>query len=313
MKKLVFVLCCVFLFSVPALAVSVEDFTYQNDDGSTYTDWDNYYYAIACESLFGAGVTLDVDSYWTTDLLGVTTFDMAAFESDLRAAIAEREAAAQAATEPAEPEQAQLEPTEPEQMEPEQAEPEPTELEQMEPEQAEPEQTDSELDAGNEVTGDEESLDDPYTGYPVGTYFDEAGNAFSPDGELLSPGTTPAAPAGTYDAPEDLLLAGESEAELDVHASGPTVYNVSDMRSVDDGSVSLVSGLKALIVSIFGEYEPILTTAAVTETVDNVTTTTLIDVVASGAAGVDFEWLSGVLLFGILLFCLLKLLGGILK
>ena len=67
------------------------------------------------------------------------------------------------------------------------------------------------------------------------------------------------------------------------------------------------------LISIFGEYEPVLTTAAVTETVDNVTTTTLIDVVADGAAGVDFEWLSGVFLFGILLYCLMKLLGGILK
>ncbi len=56
-----------------------------------------------------------------------------------------------------------------------------------------------------------------------------------------------------------------------------------------------------------------MTTAAVTETVGNETTTTLIDTVADGAAGVDYEWCAGVFLFGILLFCLMKLLGGVLK
>lgn len=71
--------------------------------------------------------------------------------------------------------------------------------------------------------------------------------------------------------------------------------------------------MKALVVSIFGEYEPVMTTAAVTETVGEETTTTLVDTVASGAAGVDYEWLAGVFLFGILLFCLMRLLGGILK
>ena len=39
----------------------------------------------------------------------------------------------------------------------------------------------------------------------------------------------------------------------------------------------------------------------------------LVETVASGAAGVDYEWLAGVFLFGILLFCLMKLLGGVLK
>ena len=39
----------------------------------------------------------------------------------------------------------------------------------------------------------------------------------------------------------------------------------------------------------------------------------LVETVAPGAAGVDYEWLAGVFLFGILLFCLMKLLGGVLK
>lgn len=93
----------------------------------------------------------------------------------------------------------------------------------------------------------------------------------------------------------------------------PMVYVVFDERSDAGYSLDLLSGLKALIVSIFGEYSPVMTTIAVTETVDNVTSTTLIEAVAAGAAGVDYVWLSGVFLFGILLFCLMKLLGGLLK
>lgn len=162
-------------------------------------------------------------------------------------------------------------------------------------------------------TGDNLDYTPSDSPYPVGSVIDEEGNVFSPDGELLGSGTTPAAPAGTYDQTSDPLLVDPDAGSLIDNSALPSVYAVSDLRSGGDPAGSLVSGLKALIISIFGEYEPVLTTAAVTETVDNVTTTTLIDVVADGAAGVDFEWLSGVFLFGILLYCLMKLLGGILK
>ena len=73
-----------------------------------------------------------------------------------------------------------------------------------------------------------------------------------------------------------------------------------------------LSGLKALIVSIFGEYTPVMTQTLVTETVDGVTTTSLVDVVASGAAGVDYAWLAGVALFGLLLYCVMRIFGSIL-
>ena len=111
------------------------------------------------------------------------------------------------------------------------------------------------------------------------------------------------------------MLGPEDAAEAleDPEEDSYPVYSVNDLRSVDDPAVSPLPGLKALVVSIFGEYEPVMTTAAVTETVGEETTTTLVDTVASGAAGVDYEWLAGVFLFGILLFCLMRLLGGILK
>ncbi len=159
-------------------------------------------------------------------------------------------------------------------------------------------------------------LDDNNSGndnYPIGSYVDEAGNVFSPEGELLSPGTTPAGePVGGPALPGDVLDT-QSPFEASPVEIEPPVYLVSDMRSALDSAGSSPVGLKALVVSIFGEYTPVMTTAVVTETVGNETTTTLIDAVADGAAGVDYEWCAGVLLFGILLFCLMKLLGGVLK
>lgn len=119
----------------------------------------------------------------------------------------------------------------------------------------------------------------------------------------------------TSSAPDLVLDEPESDPDITVvieEDSEPHTYMVSDQRS-SSFSLGLAEGLKELMRSIFGEYTPVLTTIAVTETVDNVTTTTLVDAVAEGAAGVDWEYLSGVALFGILLFCLMKLLGGILK
>ena len=89
------------------------------------------------------------------------------------------------------------------------------------------------------------------------------------------------------------------------------VYSIAGLRLASDPSV--LSGLKALISSIFGEYTPITTTAVITETVGENVNQYLVETVAPGAAGVDYEWLAGVFLFGILLFCLMKLLGGVLK
>ena len=77
--------------------------------------------------------------------------------------------------------------------------------------------------------------------------------------------------------------------------------------------VEVLTGLKSLVTSIFGEYTPVTTTSIVSQTVGNDTHQYLVETVAPGAAGVDYEWLSGVFLFGILLFCFMKLLGGVLK
>lgn len=170
--------------------------------------------------------------------------------------------------------------------------------------------------------------------YPVGSRVDSAGNVYSPDGKLLSPGTTPAmAPdnaVASGSRANDALLPGElddtngisSNADVDTLtqiaelvsdiATDPPVFIVEDLRPAN-APVEVLTGLKALVTSIFGEYTPVTTTSVVSQTVGNDTQQYLIETVAPGAAGVDYEWVAGVLLFAIMLFCLMKLLGGVLK
>lgn len=178
--------------------------------------------------------------------------------------------------------------------------------------------------------------DSYYTGsdYPVGSYVSPAGNVYGPDGTLLSPGTTPAMEPDDAPAPgrlsDDALLSEELGSSDDVSsyadpdtlaviadlvsdiASDPSVFTIEDLRP-SDPPAEVLTGLKALVTSIFGEYTPVTTTSVVTQTVGNDTVQYLVETVAPGAAGVDYEWVAGVFLFGILLFCFMKLLGGVLK
>lgn len=91
------------------------------------------------------------------------------------------------------------------------------------------------------------------------------------------------------------------------------VYSVVDLRNGSDDEEMVSSGLKSFVRSIFGTYTPIATSQAVTETVDGETITTLIDTVAEGAAGVDYEWIAGVVIFCIVLFSFFRIIGVVFK
>lgn len=75
--------------------------------------------------------------------------------------------------------------------------------------------------------------------------------------------------------------------------------------------------MKELIQQIFGTYEPITYTVSTTVStyseMGNSTVTQTGIQVASGMAGVDWEYLAGVLLFAIVLASVFKLIGVILK
>ena len=192
---------------------------------------------------------------------------------------------------------------------------------------------------GNSNPGVANDSDDKY---PVGSYVDSSGSVWSPDGTRLSPifapGTTPAA----YPTEDDALLSdvlgspgaaspqsidpevaeitmellydllSDVASDTEELASDKSVAYVIDLRPADT-PVVVLDGLKALVNSVFGEYTPVTTNTVVTQTIGNDTYEYLVETVAPGAAGVDYEWVAGVFLFGIMLFCLMKLLGGILK
>lgn len=68
--------------------------------------------------------------------------------------------------------------------------------------------------------------------------------------------------------------------------------------------------MKSILYSLFGNYTP--NTYEVTTSVTNaegITTTTVADVIPDGLAGVDLEFISGVFLFGIALYCTYRLIG----
>lgn len=71
--------------------------------------------------------------------------------------------------------------------------------------------------------------------------------------------------------------------------------------------------MKDLIVRLFGEYTPVTYEVTVmTDSADGIVSDTY-SAVASGLAGVDWEWLAGVLLFTIVLYSFLRLVGVFLK
>lgn len=71
--------------------------------------------------------------------------------------------------------------------------------------------------------------------------------------------------------------------------------------------------MKELILTIFGPYEPVMSQIAVTNEVEGVLSTEMVDVVASGAAGLDWPWIMGVALFAIVLWSLFRILGVFFK
>lgn len=62
-----------------------------------------------------------------------------------------------------------------------------------------------------------------------------------------------------------------------------------------------------IITEIFGTYQP------VTYEVYNSATDSYDVIVASGSAGVDWTYIGGIFLFGLTLFCVFKIIGGIIK
>lgn len=78
----------------------------------------------------------------------------------------------------------------------------------------------------------------------------------------------------------------------------PASFNLDDLT------------MRSALVAIFGEYTP------KTQTVSTYYDGQLLDTSTEyvpGLAGADMEWIAGVIVFTVLLYCLMKLLGGVFK
>lgn len=286
-------MACVLALCGSSVARAVEwlDYEYTNEDGVKVVDVDAYNAAVAAERVAADGYANEylIAHWWYTGEDGKQHFDNAGFEADYALFLAEKQ---------------------------KEVVPEPPPAPQDPPQEN--------VESAGTTDGEQSPSDSGSDGrIPVGSYVDEAGNVFSPNGELLSPGTTPAPNLRPDDSvPGDVPLNSDVVTDVEVLttiaglvsdiADDTPTYVVSDLRP-SNPPVVVPSGLKALVVSIFGEYEPIMTTELVSETVGETVYQYYVDTVAPGAAGIDYEWLAGVLLFAVLLFCLLKLLGGVLK
>lgn len=97
------------------------------------------------------------------------------------------------------------------------------------------------------------------------------------------------------------MAAGESSPE----DTAVTVYAI-DTPPDDRDAVQLPE----LLVDLFGSYEP--KTYTVTEYLPD-GETVISQQYVPGLAGMDMEWLASVGLFALVIYCLLKLVGGVLK
>ena len=107
-------------------------------------------------------------------------------------------------------------------------------------------------------------------------------------------------PAASEDKTDDAATDGED---------AQTAADVQLTTTVDE-QVEDVTGLPGVVKSVFGEYHP--RTQTITETRSDGTVLTSVECVP-GLAGLDWYWISGVFMFGLVLWSFFRFLGGVLK
>lgn len=92
--------------------------------------------------------------------------------------------------------------------------------------------------------------------YPVGSYIDEAGNVWSQEGELLSPGTTPAM------EPLEVETVGEPVTGDPTIDTALLLVDLLDALTGEEGMVSDVDGLQQTVSEIQQSLDhPLMTTS----------------------------------------------------
>lgn len=89
-----------------------------------------------------------------------------------------------------------------------------------------------------------------------------------------------------------------------------SVYSLDNGASVSAYSLEDAGSLPAVLAALFGEYQP--RTQTVTDHLSDGSSVTYQQYVP-GLAGLDYEWLASVALFALVLYCILRMVGGALK
>lgn len=110
----------------------------------------------------------------------------------------------------------------------------------------------------------------------------------------------------TYTDDGSAVLDGTGTTEVPVIQYG-TQTSVRDMIP---HSSDYTSSLMGAIFAVFGEYTP--RTYMVTTYLDDGTAVTSTEIVP-GLAGLDYNWIAGVVLFTLSLFCIFRMIGGLFR
>lgn len=108
---------------------------------------------------------------------------------------------------------------------------------------------------------------------------------------------------------------GETETTANpITVNTPVSVTVEDNTPVvvvgTDAGSAIRSAFASAIVTIFGEYTPL--TQTVTTYFADGSSVESVEYV-SGIAGLDWVWIAGVMLFGVALYCIFRMIGGVLK
>lgn len=111
------------------------------------------------------------------------------------------------------------------------------------------------------------------------------------------------------------FAAAEGEAPADpITVNTPVTVTVEDKSPVvvlgTDAGFAVRSAFVSALTAIFGEYTPL--TQSVTTYFADGTSVESVQYVP-GIAGLDWMWLAGVALFCIVIYCVFRMIGGVLK
>ncbi len=92
-------------------------------------------------------------------------------------------------------------------------------------------------------------------------------------------------------------------------ASDPAPVTTYQVYSID-GSPNSTGGLAGVIEDLFGTYTPKTQTVSV---IGSDGSTASYEEYVPGVAGMDMEWIAGVVLFALILYCIFRLAGGVFR